>query len=151
MIKVTHLLDAGQKLSQRSDTATPETERLERHIKAEILKHAELKLIQNDLSPFLLKRTTIPMLDLSNKVLLLTGIGAVGEGWGNGTTMATLFARQGAKVFGCDINVDAANKAARTIRDDDEVKAHPCRNAGQDVVNVMQEPIVNFHRLFGVK
>ena len=85
------------------------------------------------------------MLDLSNKVLLITGIGAVGDGWGNGTTMATLFARQGATVFGCDINVDAANKAANTIRNDEKVKAHPCRKGGQgkEVVDVMQESIVS--------
>ncbi len=83
------------------------------------------------------------MLDLSNKVLLITGIGAVGEGWGNGTTMATLFARQGAIVFGCDINVDAANKAAETIRNDEKVEAHPCRKQNQSVVDVMQESVVS--------
>ena len=85
------------------------------------------------------------MLDLSNKVLLITGIGAVGEGWGNGTTMATLFARQGATVFGCDINVGAANKAAETIRNDEKVTSHPCRKQGQSVVDVMQEPIVSHY------
>lgn len=83
------------------------------------------------------------MLDLTNKVLLITGIGAVGDGWGNGTTMATLFARQGATVFGCDINVDAANKAANTIRNDHQGKPHPSRNTGQSVVDVMQESIVS--------
>lgn len=86
------------------------------------------------------------MLDLSNKVLLITGIGAVGEGWGNGTTMATLFARQGAIVFGCDINVEAANKAAETIRNDEKAKAHPCRQQGQIAVDVMQESIVSHYR-----
>ena len=89
---------------------------------------------------------TMPIFDLSNKVLLITGIGAVGEGWGNGTTMATLFARQGAVVFGCDINVEAANKAAETIRKDAHAKAHPSRTRGGSVVDVMQEPIVSHYR-----
>ena len=84
------------------------------------------------------------MFDLTNKVLLITGIGAVGEGWGNGTTMATLFARQGAIVFGCDINVDAADKAAATISNDEFAKAHSCRTQGQSFVDVMQEPIVSY-------
>ena len=80
--------------------------------------------------------------DLSNKVVLITGIGAVGDGWGNGTTMATLFARQGAIIFGCDINVDAANKAAKQIRNDPEVTSHPSRKPGAIIVDVMQEPVV---------
>lgn len=86
------------------------------------------------------------MFDLSHKVLLITGIGAVGEGWGNGTTMATLFARQGAIVFGCDINTEAANKAAETIRNDSQVKSHPSRKQGESIVDVMQEAIVRYYR-----
>ncbi|EMC92516.1 hypothetical protein BAUCODRAFT_77771 [Baudoinia panamericana UAMH 10762] len=62
----------------------------------------------------------MPIHDLSNKVVLLTGIGAIADGWGNGTTIAALFARQGATVFGCDINLDAANKAVNEIRNDPE-------------------------------
>ena len=73
----------------------------------------------------------------------ITGIGAVGDGWGNGTTMATLFARQGASVFGCDINLEAANKAADQIRNDDQVTGHPCRHSGSSIVDVIQESIVS--------
>ena len=80
--------------------------------------------------------------DLSGKVVLVTGLGAVGEGWGNGTTMATLFARQGAIIFGCDINLEAANKAANTIRNDYEVTRHASRGKGENIVDVMQESIV---------
>lgn len=64
----------------------------------------------------------MPLHDLTNKVVLLTGIGCVGEGWGNGTTIATLFARQGAIIYGCDINLDAAKRAAEQIRKDPEVQ-----------------------------
>lgn len=83
----------------------------------------------------------MPPFDLSNKVVLITGIGAVGDGWGNGTTMATLFARQGAMVFGCDINPDAAKKAAETIRNDEKVNAHPCKR--QSIVDVVEDSIVS--------
>lgn len=77
--------------------------------------------------------------DLSNKVVLLTGIGCVGEGWGNGTTIATLFARQGALVYGCDKNLDAANRAADQIRKDPGVTSHPSRSAEASIVDVFQE------------
>ncbi|MCJ1390868.1 hypothetical protein MMC18_003729 [Xylographa bjoerkii] len=58
----------------------------------------------------------MPIHDLSRKVCLITGIGCIGEGWGNGTTIATLFARQGAILFGSDISLPAAERAAAQIR-----------------------------------
>ena len=58
----------------------------------------------------------MPIHDLTGKVALVTGIGCIGEGWGNGTTIATLFARQGAILFGCDISLQAAERAASQIR-----------------------------------
>jgi NAD(P)-dependent dehydrogenase (short-subunit alcohol dehydrogenase family) len=47
------------------------------------------------------------MLDLTGKVAFVTGAGSVGEGWGNGKATAVLMARQGAKVFGVDIDPTA--------------------------------------------
>jgi len=84
----------------------------------------------------------MPIHDLSNKVVLLTGIGCVGEGWGNGTTIAMLFARQGAIVYGCDINLEAANRAADQIRRDQEVSKHPSRTAGDSIADVLQQSTV---------
>lgn len=55
------------------------------------------------------------MHDLSGQVALITGIGCVGEGWGNGIAIATLFARQGAILFGCDISLPAAEKSKQKI------------------------------------
>lgn len=52
------------------------------------------------------------MHDMTDKVVLITGIGCQDEGWGNGIAIATLFARQGAKIFGCDL-VYAAAEASR--------------------------------------
>jgi NAD(P)-dependent dehydrogenase (short-subunit alcohol dehydrogenase family) len=48
------------------------------------------------------------VLDLTGKTAIVTGAGSIGPGWGNGKAMAVLFARQGAKVFGIDINPAAA-------------------------------------------
>ena len=55
------------------------------------------------------------MHDLSGHVALIAGIGCVGEGWGNGIAIATLFARQGAILFGCDISLPAAEKSKEKI------------------------------------
>lgn len=42
------------------------------------------------------------MLDMTDKVVLITGAGSAGAGWGNGKATAVLMARQGAYVFGVD-------------------------------------------------
>ncbi len=46
-------------------------------------------------------------LDFYGKVAFVTGAGSIGEGWGNGKATSVLLARQGAKVFGTDINPEA--------------------------------------------
>jgi NAD(P)-dependent dehydrogenase (short-subunit alcohol dehydrogenase family) len=84
----------------------------------------------------------MPIFDYSNRVVLITGIGAVGDGYGNGGAMAAAMARQGAIIFGCDINLEAANKAAEQIRNEDEVKNHPSRKEGESVVDVFQQRTV---------
>jgi NAD(P)-dependent dehydrogenase (short-subunit alcohol dehydrogenase family) len=54
------------------------------------------------------------VLDLTGKVAFISGIGSVGPGWGNGRATAALLARQGASVFGTDIDA-GAGEATRTI------------------------------------
>ena len=54
------------------------------------------------------------MLRLDGKVALVTGCGTIGEGWGNGKAIAVLLARQGASVFGCDLDLAAA-QATRNL------------------------------------
>jgi NAD(P)-dependent dehydrogenase (short-subunit alcohol dehydrogenase family) len=49
---------------------------------------------------------------LKGKVAVVTGAGAIGPGWGNGKAAAVLFAREGAKVFGIDINPAAVEETA---------------------------------------
>ena len=67
------------------------------------------------------------VLDVSLKVALHRALLAMSHklrnptGWGNGTTIATLFARQGATIFGCDISLPAAERAASSINA--EIKA----------------------------
>jgi len=52
---------------------------------------------------------------LQDKVAFVTGIGSAGPGWGNGKAAAVLFAREGAKVFGVDINLAAAEETKEII------------------------------------
>jgi len=90
-----------------------------------------------------------PLHNLTNKIVLITGIGAQGQNasnssnnaWGNGTAIATLFARQGATIFGCDINSQAAEEAAKAIRRNVEVHGDLAERSGDvardGVVDVM--------------
>ena len=55
------------------------------------------------------------MLDLSGKVAFVAGAGSVGEGWGNGKATAVLLARQGAKVYGVDLNPAAVAETRAII------------------------------------
>lgn len=55
------------------------------------------------------------MLSLTDKVVFLTGCGSVGPGWGNGKSIAVLFARQGARIFGVDRNEAAARETQAII------------------------------------
>ena len=54
--------------------------------------------------------------DLTGKVALVTGVGSSAPGWGNGVCIAILLARQGAFVFGCDINPGAAEKTRDLVQ-----------------------------------
>jgi NAD(P)-dependent dehydrogenase (short-subunit alcohol dehydrogenase family) len=54
------------------------------------------------------------MLDFTNQVVLITGIDSQGSGSGNGRAIATLFARQGAVIYGCDL-ISSAAEATKTM------------------------------------
>ena len=63
------------------------------------------------------------MLDLTGKVAFISGAGSVGEGprdknWGNGKATAVLMARQGAMVFGTDINPAALAETAAIMAEE---------------------------------
>ena len=69
------------------------------------------------------------MARLKDKVALITGIGSIGPGWGNGKAMAVLFAREGARVYGCDINLSAARETQSIIQGE----GHECAIQEVDV------------------
>lgn len=43
---------------------------------------------------------------MQDKIAIITGAGSIGPGWGNGKATSVLFAREGAKILACDINLD---------------------------------------------
>jgi NAD(P)-dependent dehydrogenase (short-subunit alcohol dehydrogenase family) len=51
---------------------------------------------------------------LESKVAFITGIGSSGPGWGTGKAMAVMFAKEGARIFGIDID-EAAAAETRSI------------------------------------
>lgn len=55
------------------------------------------------------------MFRLDGKVALVTGCGTMESGWGNGKATAVALARQGATVYGCDLNLEAAERTRQII------------------------------------
>src|SRR5947209_7953521 len=55
------------------------------------------------------------MLNLKNKIALVTGCGSYGPGWGNGKAISVLFARQGATVLGVDLSLGAAKETQAIV------------------------------------
>ncbi|RSL62283.1 hypothetical protein CEP53_004802 [Fusarium sp. AF-6] len=55
--------------------------------------------------------------DLKDKVVFLTGIGQTGDQqmWGNGAATARVLAKQGAKIFGCDLYLEPAQHTQKRI------------------------------------
>ena len=52
---------------------------------------------------------------MRDKVVIVTGAGSVGPGWGNGKAAAVLYAREGARVVAADINRAAAEETAAIV------------------------------------
>jgi NAD(P)-dependent dehydrogenase (short-subunit alcohol dehydrogenase family) len=55
--------------------------------------------------------------DLKDKVCLLTGIGQTGDQtmWGNGAATARVLCQNGAKIFGCDLYLEAAEHTKKRL------------------------------------
>ncbi|MFZ9425483.1 MAG: SDR family NAD(P)-dependent oxidoreductase, partial [Limnohabitans sp.] len=89
------------------------------------------------------------MLNLSGKVALVTGCGSMGPGWGNGKAIAVLLARQGASVFGVDLDLEAARVTEQLIRDEGgtvEVMSADVKQAGE-VQRMVQACVERFGRI----
>ena len=66
---------------------------------------------------------------MQGKIVLVTGAGSSGPGWGNGKAAAVLYAREGAHVFAVDRRAEAAAETAAIIADE----GHQCRSFTADV------------------
>ena len=47
-----------------------------------------------------------------DRIVIISGAGSVGPGWGNGRAAAVAFAREGAQVYGLDRKLDAMAETA---------------------------------------
>lgn len=75
---------------------------------------------------------------LQGKVAIVAGAGSIAEGWSNGKATAVLFAREGARVFAVDRNLDAAIETRDIIRSEGgECTAHQCDVAVAAEVDAM--------------
>ena len=64
---------------------------------------------------------------MQDKVAIVAGAGSIAEGWSNGKATAVLFAREGAKVFAVDRDLNAANETRDIILSEGgKCTAHRC-------------------------
>jgi NAD(P)-dependent dehydrogenase (short-subunit alcohol dehydrogenase family) len=54
---------------------------------------------------------------MDGKVVFVTGVGSIGPGWGNGKATAVLLARQGADIFGVDVDEPAATETRALVEE----------------------------------
>jgi len=89
------------------------------------------------------------VLELTGKVALVTGCGSLGPGWGNGRAISVLFARQGARVFGVDLDIEAAQVTKRLVQDEGGtcyVAAYDVTDAAS-VKSLVDECLARFGRI----
>ena len=83
---------------------------------------------------------------LKNKVAIVTGTGSVGPGWGNGKATAVLFAREGARIFGVDINLVAAEETKTIIeKEGGDCVVHQADVSKSDEVKAMVERCIEIY------
>jgi NAD(P)-dependent dehydrogenase (short-subunit alcohol dehydrogenase family) len=90
------------------------------------------------------------LLDLTGKVAFVTGAGSVGEGWGNGKATAVLMARQGAKVFGVDINSAALAETTALMEEEGHTAwaVRACNmTLSEEVKGAVEDCLARFERI----
>lgn len=64
---------------------------------------------------------------LKDKVVIITGAGCVGPGWGNGRAAAAIFGREGARIFAVDLRAEAMEETVAVTREAGaEIVTHTC-------------------------
>jgi len=66
---------------------------------------------------------------MQGKVVIVTGAGSSGPGWGNGKAAAVLYAREGASVFAVDYRLETSEETRRII----EAEGRQCMTCQADV------------------
>jgi len=86
------------------------------------------------------------MLNLDGKTAIVTGCGSEGEGWGNGRAIATLLARQGAKVIGTDLNYKAAkNTQDFILKENNKCEIHEVNMSNKKDVESFFKNVIKQH------
>jgi NAD(P)-dependent dehydrogenase (short-subunit alcohol dehydrogenase family) len=86
-----------------------------------------------------------------DKVVLITGAGCVGPGWGNGRAAAVLFAQEGAKVFAVDRAADTMQETLERIREArGTVTSHQCDVTNSQSVATMVKACVDAYERIDV-
>jgi NAD(P)-dependent dehydrogenase (short-subunit alcohol dehydrogenase family) len=86
---------------------------------------------------------------LEGKVVLVTGAGCVGPGWGNGRAVSVRFAEEGARVFAVDKNAATMEETLARIRAfGGEVEPHTCDvTASAEVAAMVKACVARFGRI----
>ncbi len=91
------------------------------------------------------------MLNLDGKTAIVTGCGSEGEGWGNGRAIATLLARQGAKVIGTDLNYRAAkNTQDFILKENNKCEIHEVNMSKTKDVDSFFKNVTNQHQKINI-
>ena len=91
------------------------------------------------------------MLNLDGKTAIVTGCGSEGEGWGNGRAIATLLARQGAKVVGTDLNYKAAkNTQDFILKENNKCEIHEVNMSNKKDVDSFFKNVTKQHEKINI-
>ena len=91
------------------------------------------------------------MLNLDGKTAIVTGCGSEGEGWGNGRAIATLLARQGAKIIGTDLNYKAAkNTQDFILKENNKCEIHEVNMSNKKDVESFFKNVTNQHQKINI-
>lgn len=86
---------------------------------------------------------------MKGKVVIVSGAGSSGPGWGNGKAAAALYAREGAQVFAVDYRLEAAEETAEIIQSEGGTCVAARANVAdsQDVAEMARQCVAQFGRI----